>query len=219
MNKWDKEYLCKIISESKNKREVFSKLGIRAAGGNWKTLYKYINLYAIDISHFKENYSSEKIELKNILVEGSNYNRTNLKKRLYEEGLLNPICCLCGQDENWNGMKISLILDHINGIHNDNRIENLRIVCPNCNAGLDTFAGKNRKIVKIRKEYKCNCGKLIFKNSKTCNKCRAIINRKIVNRPPIEILLKDIEELGYSGTGRKYGVSDNAIRKWIKIEV
>ena len=62
---------------------------------------------------------------------------------LYKEEILSPVCSLCGQDENWNGMKISLILDHINGIHNDNRIENLRIVCPNCNAGLDTFAGRN----------------------------------------------------------------------------
>jgi len=57
---------------------------------------------------------------------------------LYQEKLKNKVCELCGQDENWNGKKMSLILDHINGINNDNRLENLRIVCPNCNATLDT---------------------------------------------------------------------------------
>ena len=100
-------------------------------------------------------------------------------------------------------MKISLILDHINGVHNDNRIENLRIVCPNCNAGLDTFAGKNNKsenkekIKEIKKQENTN-------------------SRRKVERPPIEQLIKEIGEIGYSATGRKYGVSDNAIRKWIK---
>jgi hypothetical protein len=116
-------------------------------------------------------------------------------------------------------MKISLILDHINGVNNDNRLENLRIVCPNCNAGLDTFAGKNKKISKPKKEFKCECGNTMFKTSKKCNLCKGVLSRK-VERPSLEILLKDIEELGYSGTGRKYGVSDNAIKKWIKnIEV
>jgi predicted amidophosphoribosyltransferase len=64
-------------------------------------------------------------------------------------------------------MKISLILDHINGIHNDNRIENLRIVCPNCNAGLDTFAGKNVN----KRNYYCKCGAEILKHSSMCITC------------------------------------------------
>jgi very-short-patch-repair endonuclease len=61
----------------------------------------------------------------------------------------------------------------------------------------------------------CSCGKKILKNSKTCNKCSNINRRKIV-RPEYDVLIKDIKELGYKGTGRKYGVSDNAIRKWCK---
>lgn len=61
-----------------------------------------------------------------------------LIRKIYEAGLKQRKCELCGQGEDWNGMKISLILDHINGINNDHRIENLRIVCPNCNATLDT---------------------------------------------------------------------------------
>ena len=84
-------------------------------------------------------------------------NLSPLNSRVTGPKIRVPIGCLCGQDENWKGVKISLILDHINGIYNDNRIENLRIVCPNCNAGLDTFAGRNNKKVKNQ----CSCGNKI----------------------------------------------------------
>jgi hypothetical protein len=217
---WSKELLEEIVKNSSSRREVLIKLNIRCAGGNFKTLKKYLELYTIETSHFIKNYSNmvdksrnRKINLNEILVEDSKYSRTSLKKRLYDEGIKERKCCLCGQGEEWNGMKISLILDHINGVHNDNRIDNLRIVCPNCNAGLDTFAGKNNKITK--KEYFCECGKNIKSVSKDCNSC-GMRKRRIVERPSYEILLKEVEDLGYSGTGRKYGVSDNSIRKWIK---
>lgn len=217
---WSEELLKDIVSKSTSRKEVLLKLKIRSAGDNFKTLKKYLELYKIDTSHFIRCYDrmvyrnkSNKIDLDEILVENSSYNRSRLKNRLYEEGLRERKCCLCGQDEYWNGMKISLIIDHINGIHNDNRIDNLRIVCPNCNAGLDTFAGKNNKIK--RKEYFCECGENMTSVSKNCNTCEKMSRRK-VERPTIEQLLKDVNELGYSATGRKYGVSDNAIRKWIK---
>lgn len=155
-NNYNKDTLTEVVLISKTYKECLLKLNIRAAGGNYKSLKKYIDLYNIDTSHFNSNVvrndklskfnKSRKFELKEILIENSTYSRTSLKKRLYDEIILERKCCLCGQDENWNGMKISLILDHINGVHNDNRIENLRIVCPNCNAGLDTFAGRNNKI-------------------------------------------------------------------------
>ena len=127
-----------------------------AGGTNYKHIKSYIKKYEIDISHFDQYYNNGnrdnnlKIDISDILKENSSYSRTELKKRLYNEGLLKRECCLCGQDENWNGMKISLILDHINGVYNDNRLENLRIVCPNCNAGLDTFSG--RKIIVTGKQ-------------------------------------------------------------------
>jgi hypothetical protein len=157
-NNYNKDILTEVVLMSKTYKECLLKLNIRSAGGNYKSLKKYIDLYNIDTSHFNSNIvrndklskfnKSRKFQLKEILIENSTYSRTSLKKRLYDENILERKCCLCGQDENWNEMKISLILDHINGVHNDNRIENLRIVCPNCNAGLDTFAGRNNKIKK-----------------------------------------------------------------------
>jgi len=215
---WSKENLTKIILESNTQKEVILKLKIRNAGSNYKTLRKYIELYNISIKHFINCYDkvvsinlNKKININDILIEDSTYSRTSLKKRLYDENMLERKCCLCGQDENWNGIKISLILDHINGVYNDNRIENLRVVCPNCNAGLDTFAGRNTK----SKKGICVCGNKKFRKSEKCNTCAGEDRRK-VERPNIEDLMKEVEELGYSAVGRKYSVSDNAIRKWIK---
>ena len=73
------------------------------------------------------------------------------------------------------------------------------------------------KFNKGNKDKHCSCGKKILKNSKTCNKCWALYRRK-VDRPIYNVLINDVKELGYVGTGRKYGVSDNSIRKWIKAQ-
>lgn len=215
------ETFSKIVKESKNLTDICRNIGIGTTKGNRDTIKKYILKYDLDISHFKiikTKKSNCKLCLNEILVENSTYTyTTKLKEKLYTSELKKRICELCGQDEIWNGVKISLILDHINGINNDNRIENLRIVCPNCNAGLETYCGKNIKhVFNIQKnENKCKCGEIIGTKSKNCTMCDFISQRK-VERPTIEILLKDIESLGYVRTGKKYGVSDNSIRKWLR---
>jgi len=206
--KYHKDNLTKVVSESKTLREVLINLNLRTAGGNYQTVKKYIKEYGIDTSHFiedeirlevlKKNRENVKIDINNILVENSTYNRTSLKKRLIEEGILEYRCVRCGNEGEWLGETLTLQIDHINGVHNDNRLENLRFLCPNCHTQTDNFAGrKNRK-----KDY----SKLI-ESSK---------NRRKVERPPYDQLIEEINELGYCGTGRKYGVSDNSIRKWKK---
>jgi len=223
--KYTKELLEVLVKNSITKTQLLSKLGLRHVGGNFYTINKYLKLYNIDISHFNPYYKNDisrfskkkQKSLDEILVENSTYSRTNLKRRLYKENLKQPKCELCGQDENWNGKHMSLILDHINGVWNDNRIENLRIVCPNCNATLDTHAGKNNKKIRSIKEKLCLiCNKPISKNkSVICKECSSK-KRRVAKRPTLEILKQEIKNFGYSATGRKYGVSDNAIRKWLK---
>jgi hypothetical protein len=83
--------------------------------------------------------------MKEILVENSNYTNTNnLRKRLIREGYFKYECCNCKLSE-WMGEPMRLELEHINGINTDNRIENLKILCPNCHSLTDTYCGKNKK--------------------------------------------------------------------------
>lgn len=217
--RYSKDILEKIVNSSNNYSEVTKKLGLRPYYGNRQTVKKYINLFNIDTKHFRLTSngggSRQKKNLDQILVENSQYSSTtNLKERLYNEKIKERCCELCGQGELWMGKKISLILDHINGVNNDNRIENLRIVCPNCNASLPTHGGKNVKHID-KEPNKCECGKKTFRNNKTCATCSQIKSRK-VDRPTYNQLIQDIECFGYRGTGQKYGVSDNSVRKWKK---
>lgn len=220
------ETIANIIKFSINKHDALKKLGWDTRTVGYRKLNRYVKNNNIDISHFetrseqyvrtKDLILSKKIPTEQILVSGSTYQSTStLKKRLYKEKLKQPICEECGQDENWRGNNISMILDHINGKHDDNRLENLRIVCPNCNASLPTHCGKNAKRnKKINKRN--NSYFKISESEKFLNKKRQSIKSRVKKRPTYEVLQKNVNDLGYSATGRKYGVSDNAIRKWIK---
>ena len=227
------EQVKEIIRNSKNKSEVLRKLKLKNNGGNFNTLDHFILRNSINIEHFSNigqigkyvKYNS----LDEVLIENSPYQSTShLKDRLYKEGLKERKCEKCGQNELWNNEKISLILDHINGDRHDNRIENLRIVCPNCNATLETHCrGMN---VKSEKYDLCNCGGKKRIESKKCFECFKIkkVKNEIklvkdkketrkITRPSYSQLLEEVKEIGYSSTGRKYSVSDNCIRKWIKM--
>lgn len=145
-----KENLQKFVNESKSITDLSFKVYGNDFYGNRQTLKKYVKKHNIDCAHFTSEERKIRLPrnvrpLKELLTENSTADTTGLKHRLYKSGLKIEECELCGQGPVWMGKKMSLRLDHINGINSDNRIENLQIVCPNCDATLDTFSGKNVK--------------------------------------------------------------------------
>lgn len=88
--------------------------------------------------------SKSKYSYDEILIEHSPYDHASrLRDRLIKDGLLVEECAICHLSNIWNGLPLTLQLDHINGIHDDNRLENLRLLCPNCHSQTETFGGKN----------------------------------------------------------------------------
>ena len=141
--------LQQLVIESTTIAELMRKLGYTANRGNsFDGLKKYLTENNIDISHFKGkshgSSKTEKYSLEQILVENSTYsNMTRLKERVLKANLLEYKCSECGISE-WNNKHLVLQLDHINGNNRDNRIENLRLLCPNCHSQTETFCGKNK---------------------------------------------------------------------------
>lgn len=159
----------------------------------------------IDFSHFKGKAWSKgkifptKVDIQTYLSNKKTIKSHSLKIKLFKENLKEKKCERCGIDQ-WLGEEVVLELNHIDCNHLNNNINNLEILCPNCHS---LFTRKNyKKVEKIDKR-----------------KIRKIrpYQSKVKNKPTLEILQKEIKELGYTGTGRKYGVSDNAVRKWLKL--
>jgi len=149
---YTEKQLREAIATSTSIRQVLIKLDLSNKGAIYKIIYNVINVLNIDTKHFcrqRNKTKIAKIPLEKLMVENSTYSNGNLKLRLIKENIFLYYCSMCGINE-WQGKKLSLHLDHINGINNDHRINNLRFLCPNCHSLTPTYGSKNIKKSKPR---------------------------------------------------------------------
>ncbi len=146
--RWSDEMLIDAVRSSTSLSGVCRLLGYTPNGGVHRMISGHVKRLDIDTSHFtgqgwakglKNPSARHRYPLEAILVEKSPYYSTgHLRRRLITAGLKPAHCEDCGLHE-WKGSPLPLHLDHINGDHTDNRLENLRILCPNCHAITETW--------------------------------------------------------------------------------
>lgn len=208
-----------IVRNSYSIREVISKLGYStASGANSKTVKNRIQQCGLDISHFKK-VKGIKRNFDNVFIKDSTASQKVLREHYKSGNYTEYVCSICGIEPFWQGKNLTLILDHVNGVNNDDRLENLRWVCPNCNQQLETTGHTKFHTInkaKYQNNIKhCQCGKIISRNAQKCTKCAGASKKKTL------LLTKDelselIKHKSFSEIGRDYNVTDNAVRKWCK---
>jgi len=225
INSIAKKDLQQLVYNSNSLADVLRKLNLYVSSGNYKPLKIRLDDDNIDYAHIKLGLNSSKNKIKTkiktseVLIENSKYSNSCLKQRILKEGILKNQCSKCKLDPIWCDDVLTLQLDHINGNNRDNRIENLRILCPNCHTQTKNYGSKNIKKRRITKH--CSCGNNMCATSKMCMNCihagksKNTRNKKIL-WPNYNELLKMLSETNYTKVAQQLGVSDNAIRKHIK---
>jgi 5-methylcytosine-specific restriction endonuclease McrA len=223
MNKTEKKFkenLSKILDMIKNeepKVNICRFLGIKHSTLN-NYFKKYNIFYLGNQSRKGIPHSEQIIHYTEYTEKGKNISASALRIKLIKQGVKDKKCEICGLDY-WMNKPIPLELHHIDENRFNNKLENLQILCSNCHMQVHNYSNTTKlhkkTKVKITSKNYCNCGNEIKTTSKECIKCSKEKQRKC-ERPTYEKLLEEINEFGYRKTGKKYEVSDNTIRKWVK---
>lgn len=213
---WTLEKLKDAILKSKSQSETLRNLNVPTQGGYYRLLRKDIEDNDISTKHWKKEYKKSESVIDEFFIDGNNtIDGRTLKKNIVRLGLFSYKCSWCNISE-WRGKDLVLHLDHINGNNRDNRLENLRFLCPNCHSQTPTYCGS--KLKKINKCIDCNIA--IHKSAKRCKSCFGIYSFKSrktkICWPTAQELENLVSNKPLVQVGKELGVTCNAVRKRCK---
>jgi hypothetical protein len=150
--KWNDKQLINAVHTSTSYRQVIQKLGLVPAGGNYVHIVRVTKQLGLSTKHFTGKgwniglvfKPKHPAKLEDILQANVAVQSYKLKQRLFTEGIKQKQCEICGWSEQAADGRIPVELDHINGDRMDNRLKNLRILCPNCHSLQSTHRGLNK---------------------------------------------------------------------------
>lgn len=221
--KYTREDLERAVKGSRSLAEVLRKCGApNLAGGTVNHIARRLRKYGISTSHFVGRgwrLGQPGLNRKSnaeVLVyhsDGTRQRAVILVRALLERGRLYK-CFVCGLRE-WRGKKLILEIEHKDGEFQNDCEENIEFICPNCHSQTPTFC--RIKGARLLKPKKIKYGRKVKHPSsdgywRTRDK---IGQRKVVRPTPVELQAL-LQTLPMTKIGDKFGVSDNAVRKWIK---
>lgn len=228
--KYTDEQFIEAVKNSPDIKSVLRALGLYPGAANYQMVRRRVVLLDLDTSHWgkQQRTRSDKLPNDKVFVENSTSNKHRLKQRIIDEKLLPYECKECGISE-WRGHRLSLHLDHINGNRNDDRLENLRFLCPNCHSLTETYcrakhwAPQDSPKKDGRRISHCvECGAEISFHGLRCRKCES--QKRVqdqsgakIDWPSLDVLREMVARTSYAETARQLGVSDNAVRKHIRV--
>lgn len=139
-----------IITGSSSCAEAMRKMGFTCTAGNARvTVKRRITELQLSTAHWEDSTRNAHIAVltphDKYFAKDTPHSGGHIRERILKYNLLPYKCACCDNNGFWQNKELRLQVDHINGDHNDNRLENLRFLCPNCHAQTETFAGKNVK--------------------------------------------------------------------------
>lgn len=219
------------INQASSAKALLEQVGLRPFTGNYRTLRKKLGSLGIDYDAFvrrgraKRTQSNGRRRPVRELLKPGQLLYSRIRARLFEEGILVERCSGCGIGPEWNGQPLVLQIDHVNGDAYDSRLENLRVLCPNCHSQTPTWGARRSKAP----PKKCpSCGTTIYRRSAKCRSCagsdpEVIRKREAGQRRATKIkwpagkkLAQLVKESNYEAVGRKLGVSGNAVRNRLR---
>lgn len=202
------EQFVELLKKSSTISEVLFKLGYTVKGNSWgySQVKRRMDDLNLDYSIFKGKSAVIKtgrlnnVRKEDILKENCKHQRTVLRRYVIKNNLIPYKCAICGCTE-WQGKTLSLELDHINGINNDNRLENLRFLCPNCHSQTSTYGSRNQQLNSSEYDIPDNLRKMVEKKYDEVKSVKRVSSILGIRRC---VVTKIVNESGQKHSNQKY---------------